>query len=550
MFDTKKILTDEQHSELFHKISKISDKTGFPAFVVGGYVRDRILGIPSDDIDVTIVGDSRVFCEELSKHFDDAKVSYFDTYGTSQLNTKEYGEIEFVTARCESYERNNRNPHCTPGTLKDDLSRRDLTINAMAISLCGHGASDNEDYYQYGTLVDMFGGFDDLTNKIARTPIEPHTTFSDDPLRMLRVVRFCGKYSLSVFPVVYKFICENAHMIKYIVPERIGTELEKMLSQSKDGSSTCVELLYNTKLLDNILGSRLNERHNSIVHVIKSMHNSDRPKFEPFYNYTENVTLLKKTILLYYIRKDGIYVDTNAIFGWQKKENTYIDRVIEQVGTLIDLVITSEKWTKSVRRMLIDDTLHMSAFIDYPLPILTSCFIASFILTNEKGQTKKLDKIIDYILNLYGKNTFNADMKIGEIVSKHLNLKPGKIYSFIKDSVVEAFINGNIDDISHETVEKFIIQTYKAMPLSVVKYVNRDRITVSFKEVVAGKFEFDFTECFTYSVSRDDNNNFIIVDPSGGPLMCVGGIIPNYPEYGYVDKITEEDGKIFLYMKK
>lgn len=232
--------------EIFTKIREVGKELGVKAYVVGGYVRDQFLGVSSKDIDVTIVGNSHIFADTLKDKLHaegdtSATVSVFETYGTAQLKSVRYGEVEFVTARNESYSRDSRNPECHPGTLDEDLRRRDLTINAMAISL-------NED--SYGELVDMFGGRMDLMNKIAKTPIDPSMTYSDDPLRMLRTIRFATKYNLTIDDTTYSGIRQNAHRIKIIVPDRIHEELGKIMSFGN--TSYGIHMLFETGLVHHI----------------------------------------------------------------------------------------------------------------------------------------------------------------------------------------------------------------------------------------------------------------------------------------------------------
>ena len=164
---------------IFRRISRLADEQGVQAFVVGGYVRDHYLRRPSTDIDVVVVGSGIALAEALARELK-AKVSVFKTFGTAMVRARNV-EVEFVGARRESYTRDSRKPEVEPGTLADDQRRRDFTINAMAWSL--NGAT-------FGELVDPFDGMSDLEECIIRTPCDPDVTFSDDPLRMMRAVRF------------------------------------------------------------------------------------------------------------------------------------------------------------------------------------------------------------------------------------------------------------------------------------------------------------------------------------------------------------------------
>ena len=191
---------------------------GLEAYVVGGYVRDYYLHRPSSDIDVVVVGSGVAVAEELAKRLG-AKLTIYRTYGTAMLRWKDT-EVEFVGARKESYTRQSRNPLVEPGTLEDDQRRRDFTINAMAWSVNGHN---------FGELVDPFGGMDDLEDCIIRTPCEPDKTFSDDPLRMMRAVRFASQLGFDIDDDTFDGICRQAERINIITKERIIVELNKIM---------------------------------------------------------------------------------------------------------------------------------------------------------------------------------------------------------------------------------------------------------------------------------------------------------------------------------
>lgn len=204
---------------LFRQIARLADAEGVRAFVVGGYVRDYYLNRPSTDIDVVVVGSGIALAEALAEELH-AKVSVFKTFGTAMVRTREGVEVEFVGARKESYTLNSRKPQVEAGTLEDDQRRRDFTINAMAWSL-------NE--ASFGELVDPFGGMEDLEDCIIRTPCDPDITFSDDPLRMMRAVRFASQLGFELEAETFDAIARNASRIEIVSKERIITELNKIL---------------------------------------------------------------------------------------------------------------------------------------------------------------------------------------------------------------------------------------------------------------------------------------------------------------------------------
>ena len=213
-------------NDIFHLISDVADDMQLECYLVGGYVRDIFLDQPSDDIDCVVVGSGIKIATELKKRLGrKAYLSVFKNFGTAQVKIMSAGnrppvEIEFVGARRESYQRDSRKPIVEDGTLEDDQNRRDFTINAMAICL-------NKD--RFGELVDPFGGLDDLWDGIIRTPLDPDITFSDDPLRMLRCIRFATRFNFFIEDETFQALKRNTERLKIISKERISEELNKIL---------------------------------------------------------------------------------------------------------------------------------------------------------------------------------------------------------------------------------------------------------------------------------------------------------------------------------
>lgn len=209
---------------VFKLIGNAGEQIGQPAYVVGGYVRDIFLDRTSSDIDFVTVGSgirlAKVVSHLLGKK---GRLTVYANYGTAQLRCGKL-ELEFVGARKESYRRESRNPIVEDGTLDDDQKRRDFTINAMAIRLDGHA---------FGELVDPFNGVTDLENRIIRTPLDPDITFSDDPLRMLRAIRFSSQLQFTIYPETFEAIKRNAHRIEIITRERINDEFSKIIRSPK-----------------------------------------------------------------------------------------------------------------------------------------------------------------------------------------------------------------------------------------------------------------------------------------------------------------------------
>ncbi|AKU68981.1 HD domain-containing protein [Prevotella fusca JCM 17724] len=206
--------------DIFHHISDAADKLGLECYVVGGYVRDLFLERPSNDIDVVVVGSGIQVASELKSILGKkAHLSVFRNFGTAQVKYKDT-EVEFVGARKESYSHDSRKPVVENGTLEDDQNRRDFTINAMAVCL---------NKSRFGELVDPFGGVDDLWDGIIRTPLDPDVTFSDDPLRMMRCVRFATQLNFFIEDETFEALERNAERIKIISGERIEEELNKIM---------------------------------------------------------------------------------------------------------------------------------------------------------------------------------------------------------------------------------------------------------------------------------------------------------------------------------
>ena len=224
-----KLYTDEElaailDQELFHQISEAADRLGVDCYVVGGYVRDIFLERPSNDIDVVVVGSGIQVAEELKRMLGrKAHLSVFRNFGTAQVKFRQKGkeyEVEFVGARRESYSHDSRKPIVEDGTLEDDQNRRDFTINAMAICL------NNS---RFGELVDPFNGLADLEDGIIATPLEPDITFSDDPLRMMRCIRFATQLNFRIEDDTFVALERMADRIKIVSGERIKDELNKII---------------------------------------------------------------------------------------------------------------------------------------------------------------------------------------------------------------------------------------------------------------------------------------------------------------------------------
>ncbi len=231
--------------QFFMRLGELADEMHLPCYVVGGYVRDRLLGKACKDIDIMVVGDPIGFATAAKAKLKGRAFAVFERFRTVQFTFDDevLGEVklEFVGARKESYNPDSRKPITQVGTLEDDLSRRDFTVNALAVSL---NAST------FGEIIDRFAGLEDLEKKILRTPLNPETTFSDDPLRMMRTARFAAQLGFQVDPAVLAAMEQMHQRIKIVSQERISDELLKIMKTPVP--SIGLEILFRTKLLDEI----------------------------------------------------------------------------------------------------------------------------------------------------------------------------------------------------------------------------------------------------------------------------------------------------------
>ena len=229
----------DKETEIFETIARAAWELNFPCYLIGGFVRDKILGRRTKDADFVCVGDGLLLAETAAKKFKPhPKVSYFKNFGTAQFKMPDGFDLEFVGARKESYRSNSRNPYVEAGTIVDDQNRRDFTINALAISL---------NKADFGKMIDPFNGMDDLKQQLIKTPLEASQTFSDDPLRMMRAIRFASQLKFHIHPETFDAIKENKERIKIITKERITDELNKIILSKKP--SIGFKLLYDSGLL-------------------------------------------------------------------------------------------------------------------------------------------------------------------------------------------------------------------------------------------------------------------------------------------------------------
>ena len=365
-----KILTDEElaqvlDKDIFRKISAAADKLGVECYVVGGYVRDIFLERPSNDIDVVVVGSGISVASELKQTLGrKARLTVFRNFGTAQVKFNDT-EVEFVGARRESYSHDSRKPVVEDGTLEDDQNRRDFTINAMAVCL-------NSD--RFGELVDPFDGIYDLEDRIICTPLDPDITFSDDPLRMLRCIRFATQLNFQIEDETFAALERNAHRIRIISGERIKDELNKIL-MSPTPSRGFVDLqrcgLLNLILPElaalDIVETRNNRSHkNNFYHTLEVLDNVCRRSDNLWLRWAALMHDVGKTRSKRWDAAVGWTFHNHNIIGAKMVPQVFrrlmlpLDSKMKYVQRLVDLhmrpiVIADEVVTDSAVRRLMND---------------------------------------------------------------------------------------------------------------------------------------------------------------------------------------------------
>ena len=435
---------------VFRKISQIIDRMGVEAYVVGGYVRDYYLHRPSTDIDVVVVGSGIEVAEALGREVK-AKVSVFKTFGTAMVRA--YGaEVEFVGARKESYTFDSRKPTVEPGSLEDDQRRRDFTINAMAWCLNGD---------RFGELVDPFEGMFDLEDCIIRTPCDPDITFSDDPLRMMRAVRFASQLGFDIEAETFDAIARNKERIKIVSRERIMVELNKMVLSPVP--SIGFDLLDLTGLLEIIFPEmhRLkgiervgNHAHkDNFRHTLKVLDNVARRSDDLWLRWAAVLHDIAKPLTKAYDKKIGWTFHQHEVLGSKMVRDIFrrlklpMNEHMKFVQKLVYLhlrpIILSEDMVtdSAVRRLLFEAGDDVEALMTLCEADITSGidakvkrYLANFELVRRK--MKDLEER-DRVRNFQPPIT-------GDIIMKCYDLQPCSAIGEIKEVIKNAILDGEI----------------------------------------------------------------------------------------------------------
>jgi poly(A) polymerase len=455
------------NDKIFKSLSEVVTSENVQAYVIGGWVRDCLLkrDHPEKDIDIVVIGNGIEIARKAArKIIPGTKISVFKNFGTAMFRNNEF-EIEFVGARKESYDRNSRKPIVENGTLQDDQARRDFTINALAISL-------NEE--TFGNFLDPFGGVEDLKKKIIRTPLDPDKTFSDDPLRMMRAIRFACQLNFTIEENTFNSIKKNADRIKIVSGERIVTELNKIIMCNHPSKgflliekSGLLRIIFPE--LDNLKGVETKEgkaHKDNFHHSIKVLDNISKRTDNLWLRWAALLHDIAKPVTKKYLPETGWSFHGHEFAGSKmvpvifRKMKFPLNDKMKYVQKMIELhlrpiALSQELVTDSaIRRLLFE----AGDDID-DLMLLCEADITS---KNEAKKTKHLENFrlvrnkLKEIEEKDAVRNFQPPVDGSEIITT-FGIEPGKNVGLIKNAIREAILDGIIPN-EHDAARKLMLE--------------------------------------------------------------------------------------------
>ena len=461
---------------IFKTVSKAAINVGIDSYVIGGFVRDYILDRgEAKDIDIVAVGSGIELAKEVSSLLPGKpKVSIFKTYGTAMLKTGGI-ELEFVGARKESYSEESRNPAVENGTLQDDQNRRDFTINALALSL-----NDSN----FGELLDPFNGIADLEKKVIKTPLNPDITYSDDPLRMLRAIRFATQLDFLIEKESLQSITKNAKRIKIISKERIIDEVNKILLADKPSKGFA--LLHKTGLLPFIfpelvalegIDEKEGQRHkDNFWHTLEVVDNISKATDNLWLRWAALLHDIGKAPTKKFDKKIGWtfhaheFIGSKMVYKLFKRMKMPLNDKMKFVQKTVlmssrPIVLATDVTDSAVRRLIFDAGDHVE-------DLMTLC--EADITTKNPKKFKKyhnnFQKVRDKIQEVEERDhvrNFQPPIS-GEEIMNTFGLKPSREIGIIKDAIKEAILEGEIPN-EYDAAKKFMLKKGEELKLTPVK---------------------------------------------------------------------------------